>query len=159
MWSIVRACLIAGLVAFNGDTLSAASPSAAPPSAAPEWRFSAVDVLVDPLGRDLAAYQIEVDAESDDLQIVGVEGGEHASFREPPYYDAAALGGGRIIIAAFSTSEQLPDVRSRVATLHVRWRAEAPLSKLHVDVQAAATTDGSPIKIAVELVAAHGGSR
>lgn len=151
MWAILRACLVAGLVALNGDALSAASPSAAS-----EWRFSSVDVVVDPLGRDLAAYQIEIDAESDDLQIVGVEGGEHASFREPPYYDAAALGGGRIIIAAFSTSKRLPDVRSRVATLHVRWRSEAQISKLRVDVQAAATADGSPIDVVTELVTAHG---
>ena len=151
MWAMLRVCLVVGLLVCSADELLAGARDAS------EWRFSSVDVFVDPAGRDLAAYQIEILAESEDLQIVGVEGGEHASFREPPYYDAAALGGGRIIIAAFSTSTHLPDRRSRVATLHVRWRDEALVSELQANVQAAADADGSPIEVVTELVIADGG--
>jgi hypothetical protein len=81
-------------------------------------RFRPVDVYIDSGARPLAAYQVEIVA--DHAMIAGVEGGEHAAFREPPYYDAEALKGGRIVVAAFNTGTDLPHGRTRVATLHVR---------------------------------------
>jgi hypothetical protein len=56
------------------------------------------------------------------VTLVGIEGGEHAVFAKPAYYDPAALapdGGGRVILAAYSTGKDLPTGRTRVARLHV----------------------------------------
>jgi len=54
-------------------------------------RFATVDIRIDPKNHPLAAYQLEVTADSPNVKLAGVEGGEHAAFREPPYYDPAAL--------------------------------------------------------------------
>ena len=83
-------------------------------------RFQTVDVTVDPRGKPLAAYQIEFVADAARVKLVGVEGGSHAAFREPPYYDPAALSQHRVILAAFSTSADLPKTATRVARLHVQ---------------------------------------
>jgi hypothetical protein len=55
------------------------------------------------------------------VKLVGIEGGEGEPFKAPPYYDPAAMGQGRVILAAFSTdaAAALPRSRSRVARLHV----------------------------------------
>lgn len=82
-------------------------------------RFRPVDVIVDPAGQQLAAYQIEIVIRGN-AQIIGVEGGEHPAFAAAPYYDPAALNQGRIVIAAFSTASDVPRTRARIATLHVR---------------------------------------
>ena len=54
-------------------------------------RFQSVDIIVDSKDIPLAAYQLEMVAESGDVKIVGVEGGKHDAFRSAPYYDAAAM--------------------------------------------------------------------
>lgn len=82
-------------------------------------RFRPVDVVIDPHGERLAAYQIEIITQGV-AEIVGVEGGAHPAFAEAPYYDPAALGLGRIIVAAFSTDSNVPTTVTRVATLHMR---------------------------------------
>jgi hypothetical protein len=80
-------------------------------------RFVAVDVYVDAGDRKLAAWQVEIDTD-DRAAIVGVEGGEPAAYREPPAYDPAALQGGKIILAAFTTGDA-PSGKVRVARLHL----------------------------------------
>jgi len=95
---------------------------------ASEVRFQTVDVALDPKGQPLAAYQLEFVADPSArsgqaaarVKLVGVEGGDHAAFREPPYYDPAALSRHRVILAAFSTSADLPKSATRVARLHVQ---------------------------------------
>jgi hypothetical protein len=96
-------------------------------AAEPAPRFRPVDVFVDAGDASLAAYQIEVVADGE-TRIVGVEGGEHAAFHEPPRYDPEALRGGRIILAAFNVGTDLPRGRTRVATLHVRESGGAPVA-------------------------------
>lgn len=92
-------------------------------------RFVAVNVYVDPKGKALAAYQFELTCRGGGAKLVGVEGGEHAAFAEPPYYDPKANVQNRIIIAAFNAGENLPRRRTRVATVMVevtglvRWSA------------------------------------
>lgn len=86
--------------------------------AAPGPRFEARDVWVDPAGEPLAAWQVEVEDPSGRAVLVGVEGGEHPAFAEPPYYDPEALRKGRVVIAAFDTGEDVPSGRTRVARLH-----------------------------------------
>jgi hypothetical protein len=84
-------------------------------------RFRPVAVYVDTGSAPLAAYQVEVTVGTAEptAKIVGVEGGEAAAFRPAPYYDPAALQGGRIVIAAFTTDTTPPHGHVRVATLHL----------------------------------------
>ena len=100
------------VLAVAATALAQAVPAAA--------RFEAVDVYVDSGQSALAAYQFELTVASGNATIVGVEGGEHAAFASAPYYDPAALAGGRIIISALSTGSELPAGRTRVARVHMR---------------------------------------
>lgn len=102
-------------------------------------RFVAVDVYLDSGDVPLAAYQFELTARGGDVKIVGVEGGEHAAFAGPPYYDPKALTQDRIIIAAFSTAENLPSGKTRVARVHLRISGEPPPV---FDVQLIVAADG-----------------
>src|SRR5687768_5906106 len=85
----------------------APADEAAPPPAASPFRF--VDVFIDPQGKPLAAYQFELVAPKG-VQLVGIEGGEHKAFADPPpYYDPKALQEGeRIVVSAFDTGADLP---------------------------------------------------
>jgi hypothetical protein len=101
-----------------GGLAQEARPAPADDSA--RVRFESVDVYIDSGRAPLAAYQVEFIANADRVAIVGIEGGEHPAFAEPPYYDPAALTQHRVIIAAFSTAKDLPIGRTRVARLHLR---------------------------------------
>ena len=83
-------------------------------------RFAPLHIYLDSDNQKLAAHQFELSAVKGQVKIVGVEGGEHKAFREPPYYDPAALANDRIIIAAFNTGSDLPTGRTRIATLHLQ---------------------------------------
>jgi hypothetical protein len=109
--------------------------------------FRPVAVYIDSGGVPLAAYQVEIIARGD-ARIVGVEGGESGAFHNPPYYDPAALQGGRIILAAFNTGSDLPRGRTRVATLHMR-QAQADVT-YEAKLIAAAGQDGRRISAKVE---------
>jgi hypothetical protein len=105
-----------------------------------EPRFRPVDVYVDTGSNPLAAYQVEVVATN--ATIAGIEGGEHQAFGEPPYYDAKALHGGRIILAGFDTGAEVPRGRTRVATLHMR---EDGAASYAVRLMAAGNSSGQRI--------------
>ena len=83
-------------------------------------RFEAIDVFVDSGDQPLAAYQFELTSQEPGVEIVGIEGGEHAAFKEPPFYDPKAMNNNRVILAAFNTGQDLPAGRSRVARIHVQ---------------------------------------
>lgn len=100
--------------------------------ARPATSFTTVDIFVDAGHHALAAYQVEFRGviEEGSVKLVGIEGsGQAASpFGSPPAYDPAALandvaagGGGRVIIADFSTAaaDLLPRGNARVARLHL----------------------------------------
>jgi len=110
---VLTAILIAALVGVHQPAPAAQLPDG-------RVRFETVDVYVDSGGQSLAAYQFEMAAEVGDVKIVGLEGGEHPAFRNPPYYDPAALMQNRVIVAAFNTGRDLPRGRTRVARLHVQ---------------------------------------
>lgn len=97
---------------------------AADPDEAAGVRFVALDVMMDSGEDELAAYQFELNADSKQVRIVGVEGGDHTAFREPPFYDPAALSQNRIIVAAFSTARTLPNGKHRVARIHLQIEAD-----------------------------------
>jgi hypothetical protein len=123
-------------------------------------RFAVVDVYVDAGDVPLAAWQVEVRAVAGSVKLVGVEGGEHAAFREPPFYDPAALhagdgkSDGRIILGAFNIGDELPTGRTRVARLHVEVEGEA---KYEAKLTACATRDGDRITGRVEAI--EGGAK
>ena len=83
-------------------------------------RFRAADIYVDAGSTPLAAYQLEFAATNGVAKIVGIEGGEHPAFRQPPFYDPKAIQSERVIIASFSTASatNLPSGKTRVATIH-----------------------------------------
>lgn len=138
--AVLAAAVWAG--ARGGAHSTAQTPAqAATPQVSPDQdpiRFETMDVFVDPGATALAAWQLEVTPrtrEGTKVTLVGiegggsVEGGAHAAFAKPAYYDPAALspeGGGRVILAAYSTSNDLPTGRTRVARLHVMIEGDAP---------------------------------
>lgn len=118
-------------------------------------RFLAVDIIVDTGEAPLAAYQFEFVAETGTIAIVGVEGGEHPAFAEPPYYDAAALHENHIIIAAFSTQKDLPAGKTRVARIHVQVTGDAEPQYVVV-LRVAASADGRPIQATATAIESRG---
>lgn len=132
-----------------GLTAPARFPGSHPAEAAPAepGRFLGLEVHVDARGQPLAAYQVEVIASQGTVQIVGIEGGEHPAFRDPPFYDPRAMQRERVILAAFSTAapEELPSGRTRVATIHclVSGAVEPVFA---VKLQAAASAGARKIK-------------
>jgi len=118
----------------------------------PAIRFATVSVMLDPEGAPLAAYQVEVKATRGDVKIVGIEGGEHAAYGEPPYYDPAAMRQERVIIGAFSTAAaaSLPATATRIATIHLQITGDVEPT-FATDLMAAATTGGKPIKATIQL--------
>lgn len=82
-------------------------------------RIAAVDVTVDTGREALGAYQLVLTAKRGRFKILSIEGGEHPAFAKTPYFDPAALGGDRVVLAAFSTDQVLPTGTTRVARVHV----------------------------------------
>jgi hypothetical protein len=116
----------------------------AAPAPATEASFTYIDVSIDPHGTPLGAYQFELRATAGDVKLVGIEGGEHAAFAKPPYYDTRALLNDRIVIAAFNTGTDLPSAKTRVARLMVRVSGPT-LPKYDVKLQVAASSDAKPL--------------
>ena len=87
-----------------------------------------MDIYVDSGSTPLAAYQLEFAATNGVAKIVGIEGGEPAAFRQPPFYDPKAIQHERVIIASFSTApaNELPSGKTRVATIHYQTTETQP---------------------------------
>ncbi len=116
--AIASLLLIAAVAHSPAQDRPASTTASSAPAA--DVRFQTVDVTIDTKGQPLAAYQLEFLADVNRVKLVGVEGGDHAAFRDPPYYDPAALSQHRVILAAFITSADLPRTPTRVARLHVQ---------------------------------------
>ena len=108
-------------------------------------RFTTVELFVDPRGNALGAYQIEFLADPARVTLVGIEGGEHPAYRQPPYYDPRALSGHRVILAALSTATELPSARTRVATLHLRVTGGDGEPTYQAKLEVAGDRNGRPI--------------
>jgi len=115
--------------------------------------FRAVDLFVDSVNQPLAAYQLSFACTTADAKIVGIEGGEHSAFAEPPYYDPKAMQDNRVVIAAFNTANpgQLPRGRMRIATIHLQTSAGVA-RQYELKVEAAATPTGETITVRAEAV-------
>src|SRR5262249_35839325 len=123
-------------------------------------RFRAIDVYADAGQKALAAYQIEILCDDARSKIVGVEGGETKHYSGAPYYDPAALhatstGGGRIIIAAFTTEESPPAGRTRVARVHFQETGPGQ-PKYTARLMAAASPGGARVDARIELLRTGG---
>ena len=114
-------------------------------------RFAPLHIYLDSGTKSLAAYQFELKAVTGQIKIVGVEGGQHAAFKEAPYYDPAALAKDRIIIASFNTGSSLPKGRTRISTIHLQIIGDVE-PEYELELAVAATTDGRdiPAEIAFE---------
>jgi hypothetical protein len=120
-------------------------------------RYWMMDVIVDTDGQHLAAYQLEMTDPTGRSRIVGIEGGEHPAYKEPPYCAPAAMSQeGRAILAAFSTDRELPSGKIRVARVCVQTiGGGAP--EFDVKLVVAATSDGRKIPALVNTVASWKG--
>lgn len=115
-------------------------------------RFAHVDIYLDSQKEPLAAFQLELLVKAGSIAIVGIEGGEHSAFKEPPCYDPAALMHDRVILAAFNTSKDLPQGRTRVARVHLQ--VTGPVEpKYQTKLTAAASLDGKVIPVTISLEA------
>jgi hypothetical protein len=123
--------------------------------ASAQMRFVAMDLVIDPQGEPLAAYQVEITA-MNGAKIVGVEGGEHPEFRKAPYYDPKGIQHERLIVAAFSTADagKLPNTPTRVLTIHIECEGEP---KLETNLKVAANARGQ--KIIAKAVLIEGNRR
>ena len=122
-----------------------------------DTRFEAIDVFVDSGNQPLAAWQLELSCYTKDVEIVGIEGGEHPAFKEPPFYDPRAMNNNRVILGAFSMNpdEQLPSGRSRVARVHVQ--ITGPGERLwHTELTTAASSDGKKVQAKLSIANAQG---
>lgn len=114
---------------------------------APSVRFAAVDlVLTLPAEAELGSYQIELAPLPDQaarVRVVGIEGGEHAAFKSPPFYDPRAIGNERVIIAAYSTDADLPSGTTRIARVHyeITGRGELPALEQLIEIRASLATN------------------
>jgi len=116
-------------------------------------RFEAVDVFVNTHALPLAAWQVDFSADTNEVRIVGIEGGAKDSvFAAAPYYDPKAIQNDHAILAAFSTADvgQLPRGKSRVATIHLLIRGDAR-PKYEVTLAACADASGATIDAVVTL--------
>jgi hypothetical protein len=109
-------------------------------------RFRAIDIFIDSGSTPLAAYQLEFAATNGIARIVGIEGGEHPAFQQPPCYDPKAMQQERVIIASFSTApaKSLPKGRIRVATIHVQ-TVGIQLARFDLKLQTAGEPQGAKI--------------
>ena len=114
--------------------------------------FRAVDVLVDSGAEALAAYQLDFLATTGSVKIISIEGGQHAAFKEPPYYDSKAIQQEHAVLAAFNTSPaaQLPSGKTRVATIHVQVTGGIQ-PQFATRIITAATVDGRPVRAHASL--------
>ena len=113
-------------------------------------RFVTVDVFVDSKAAPLAAYQLELSVTGGNAKIAGIEGGEHAAFAQPPFYDPKAMQQERVVLAAYSNNpeDKLPKGRTRVATIHLQVSGSGG-PKFETRLQTAASSNG--VKIKAEL--------
>jgi hypothetical protein len=111
-------------------------------------RFCAVDIFIDSGSTPLAAYQIEFAATNGVAKIVGIEGGEHPAFRQPPFYDPKAIQHEHVIIASFSTNtvSSLPIGKTRVATIHFQTNGTRQ-PRFELKLQTAGDSAGNKITV------------
>ncbi len=82
-------------------------------------RFVTYELFVNPMDSPLAAWQVRFEDPTGAAKLVGVEGGDDASFRDAPFYDPKALQGGAVVLAAFDPEGAGPSTETLVARVHL----------------------------------------
>lgn len=113
-------------------------------------RFRSHSIALEVRAEAVAAYQVELTVKSGQAQIVGIEGGDARGFAEPPYYDPAALFGGRIVLAALCPAHPLPPGRHTVARVHMQEIGSPPVYELRVIT--AGNSASRPMKVTAILI-------
>ncbi len=156
-WLLMMTLMVTStlMLMLGQGPVGSAVRSPAPPSPSPlsaSIRFATVDVVIEIGTVPLAAWQVEFHGSiaGGEVRLVGIEGGEHAAFAQPAYYDPAALtiDNGRVILAAYSTnaSSALPTGKTRIARLHVSIRGgEDQQAEFGVTLRIAANAVGQAI--------------
>ncbi len=149
--AVVSMALLGALVTpLAPRRVCTAAPAADAPEGVDPIRFATLDVFVNSRETPLAAYQFELRTTQGNATVLSLEGGEHAAFNAAPYYDPRALSRNRLIVAAFSTSPDLPHGRMRVARLHIAVRGGVE-PRYAADLQVAAAADGTPLTADVSV--------
>lgn len=104
-------------------------------------RFETRDVVIDPRGATLAAWQVRLVDPTGRARIVGVEGGADAVYAAPPHHDTRALSSGEIVLAAYDTTHAGPMTSSRVARVHLAVTGTADVT-FEVTLEVAASPSG-----------------
>lgn len=163
-WAVLIAldfCLVAFALAQEPTPVPIPTPEVTPvvtelpgpADVAKDGYFAAIDVFVDSGTKPLAAYQFELASQTEGVEIVGIEGGSHAAFSNPPYYDPRAMKNNRVILAAYHTGKDLPSGRSRVARVHVQVRGPGS-HEYRTALTASATLDGEHIPAEISITPA-----
>jgi len=137
---IASMCVIMPVLARHSD--------AEYPTETPKIRFAPLHIYADSGEKSLAAFQFELKTVAGQVEIVGIEGGEHEAFAKPGYYDPAALANNRVIIAGFSTAAEVPTGRTRIATIHLQITGR---TEPKYELEVAATADSEGQKIPAEI--------
>lgn len=112
--------------------------------------FRTVKISVDSKMNSLAAYQIDIRYDKENVKVVGLEGGSKG-FDNPPFYDRAGFEGGRIIIAAFVDDDMhAKNGKTTVALLHLQTRGCHPFN-FKTKTMAAAKPGGKEIPVDIEV--------
>ena len=82
-------------------------------------------------------------------RIVGLEGGDDAAFKAPPFYDPEAMSRNRVIVAAYNTSDALPRGKSRVARIHFQTSGNL---EPHIELMVAGSMEGRPVQANVSMM-------
>ena len=113
--------------------------------------FRVINIFLDPKGKSLAAYQLQWKIATQNARIVGIEGGDHPAFRNPPHYDPRAIQGERVIVAAFNpgAEKSLPKGRIRIGSIHIE-AAPAAICRFEIENLEAADAQGGRISVSAQ---------
>lgn len=149
---LAAALLLAALVSLGAaDVEKFGQGSADVAGSEDPLRFVTYELFVDPNGAPLAAWQVRFEDPTGAAKLVGVEGGEDASFRDAPFYDPQALQGGAVVLAAFDPEGAGHSAETLVARVHFAITADQDPS-FNVTTEVVASPDG-PIQGATARLA------
>jgi hypothetical protein len=134
-------CVSALVALTSAASRQVAAPAAHIVNAQRDVRFETRDVVIDPRGAILAAWQVRIADPSGRAQIVGVEGGDDAVYTAPPHHDPRALSRGEIVLAAFDTTHSGPSSTCRVARVHLAVTGPADVT-FDITLEVAASPSG-----------------
>jgi hypothetical protein len=145
------------LALFAAATVGAGQAGERPSSASAQGpaavRFGSYDLILD-AAAPVGAWQAEIKSpEGSTIKIVGIEGGEAAAFRDPPFYDPAALHENqlreRVILAAYSAAGVIPAGATRIARVHVQVTGADP--RFDISGITLGDAEGKPIEGTLRL--------